>query len=451
VEASARALGLAAFVLAVLVVYVIVRRAYGAGQGIALFSAAALAAGPGLHFVDVAFGTTFFALTVAIAFGAARALADAVPASLGRRAFLFSASVLFMGLARPEGVFLGVFLLAAVLYERRGDGAVTILRAFVLLFGLLGLAYFLWRWNYFGHPLPNPFYRKSGGALHWGVIRRTFRNLVRQGGPFLAVVVAGLFVPRARRAAVFGLIPIACFGVLWVLVSDETVEYLRYSYAILPIMVMAWVPVGQALAHEVVERLGADRAGIRRGLAVAAIATAVVLVVWQHRRFERPPPGRVGLYDVGTMLGAYRDKGYAMAVTEAGLLPLYSGWRAVDAWGLNDRYIARYGTVTDTYLDRYRPEVIVFHAYFSPGMPESGDKVERRGFGKPWHEMVTALKRYAERRGYRLAAVFGRDPFDTHYYYVRAGFADSEEIAKKIAATPYYWDGEPTENYAASE
>src|SRR5215467_9366000 len=198
------------------------------------------------------------------------------------------------------------------------------------------------------------------------------------------------------------------------------------------------------LASEIVNRPNADRRLVQRGLAVAAIAVGVVLVVWQHRRFERPPPGRVGLYDVGTMLGAYRGKGYAMAVTEAGLLPLYSGWRAVDAWGLNDRYIARYGTVTDAYLDRYRPEVIVFHAYFSPGMPESGDKVEWRGFGKPWHEMVTALKRYAERRGYRLAAVFGRDPYDTHYYYVRPGFADAGEIAKRIAQTPYYWDGAPT-------
>jgi arabinofuranosyltransferase len=451
VEAAARALGLLALVLAVLVVYVVVRRRYGAGQGVALFSAAALAAGPGLHFVDVTFGTTFFALTVALAFGAARALAAALPDKLGRRALVFSATVLFMGLARPEGVFIGVFLLGAVLFERRGEGAATILRAFVLLFGLLGLAYFLWRWSYFGHPLPNPFYRKSGGALHWGVIRRTFGNLVRQGGPFLVVLAAGLFVPRARRAALFGLIPIACFGVLWVLVSDETVEYLRYSYAILPVMVMAWVPVGQVLASEIARRLGPDRVALRSGLVVAAFALGVALVVWQHRRFERLPPGRVGLYDVGTMLGAYRAKGYSMAVTEAGLLPLYSGWRAVDAWGLNDRYIARYGTVTDAYLDRYRPEVIVFHAYFSPGLPDTGDKVERRGFGKPWHEMVMALKSYAERRGYRLAAVFGRDPYDTHYYYVRTAFEDSEEIAKKIAATPYYWDGAPTENYVAAE
>jgi hypothetical protein len=451
VEAAARALGLAAQVLTVVLVYLFVRRSYRAGPAPALVSAAYLAAGPGLHFVDVAFGTTFFALAVALSFCAARALAAAAPGELGRRALAFSASGLVMGLARPEGVFLAVFLLAAILVDRRGDGSARILRVFLLVFGVLGLAYFLWRWDYFGHPLPNAFYRKSGGSLHWGVVRRTFRNLVGQGGPFLAILAAGLTIARARRAALFGLIPVACFGVLWVLVSDETVEYVRYSYTILPVVMIAWVPVAQALAGERIERLGARGPAFEWALGFAAAAFGAGLVVWQHRRFERPPPGRMGLYDVAVTLAEYAPRGYSMAVTEAGLLPLYSGWRAVDAWGLNDRYIARYGTITDAYLDRYRPELIVFHAYFSPGMPESGEKVERRGFGKPWHDMVTALKTYAERRGYRLAAVWGRDPWDTHYYYVRPGFPDANEIARRIARTRYFWDGEPTENYASSE
>ena len=67
-----------------------------------------------------------------------------------------------------------------------------------------------------------------------------------------------------------------------------------------------------------------------------------------------------------------------MATTEAGLLPLYSTWSAVDAWGLNDAFIASNGGITEEYLDRYRPEVIVFHAYFSPETPQTGPRVEGR-------------------------------------------------------------------------
>jgi arabinofuranosyltransferase len=450
-EAAARTLGLAAHVLTVLLVYAAIRTHYRAGPLPALCAAAYLAVGPGLHFVDIAFGTTFFALTVGLSVCAAQWLADAGPETVGRRALLFAVSGLLMGMARPEGVFLAVFFLAAVLLKRRGADLVPIVRTFALAFLTIGLAYFLWRWDYFGHPLPNPFYRKSGGTLHWPVVRKTFRNLALQGGPFLAVLGAGLFARSSRAAAVFGLLPVGLFGLLWTLVSDETVEYLRYSYAILPAVAIAWVPAAQALVGDRVERGRVRSAALAMMLTIAAAVLAVGLVVWQHRRFRHLTPARIGLYDVAVMLGEYRSKGYSMAVTEAGLLPLYSGWRAIDAWGLNDRYIARYGTVTEFYLDQYRPEVIMCHAYFSPGMPETGEKVERRTFGKPWYDMVIVLKTYAEKRGYRLAAVFGRHPYDTHYYYVRPGFPESDSIVRRIRETRYYWDGQPTVNYAASD
>ncbi len=55
-----------------------------------------------------------------------------------------------------------------------------------------------------------------------------------------------------------------------------------------------------------------------------------------------------------------------MATSEAGLLPLYSQWNAIDTWGLNDEWIAHHGEITADYLDRYKPELIIFHAHFSP-------------------------------------------------------------------------------------
>jgi hypothetical protein len=147
-------------------------------------------------------------------------------------------------------------------------------------------------------------------------------------------------------------------------------------------------------------------------------------------------------------LREYEPRGYTMVVTEAGLLPLYSRWRAIDAWGLNDRFIARHGPVTEDYLVKYRPELILAHAYFSPGVPQEGEKVENRGFGKEWYLMVRTLQRFAGARGYVLAAVIGRHAYDTHYYYVRGDCPDAAEIIRKIRETPYLWDGQPTGNYA---
>ena len=49
----------------------------------------------------------------------------------------------------------------------------------------------------------------------------------------------------------------------------------------------------------------------------------------------------------------------AIVTTEAGLLPLYSEWRAINAWGLNDARIVREGGITKTYLSEINPDTIV--------------------------------------------------------------------------------------------
>jgi hypothetical protein len=148
---------------------------------------------------------------------------------------------------------------------------------------------------------------------------------------------------------------------------------------------------------------------------------------------------RDGRYDVAKLLNAYEGKGYAMATTEAGLLPFYSGWSAIDAWGLNDEWIAHHGEITPQYLDRYKPELIVFHAYFSPLVPP---RVNERNLSQDWFRMTIILKDYAESRGYILAAAYGDSPYESHYYYVRPDFADAARIVHDIASMKsYYWFG----------
>jgi hypothetical protein len=194
-------------------------------------------------------------------------------------------------------------------------------------------------------------------------------------------------------------------------------------------------------------------AAVRPGLAARRAAPAVALIaaaalaLWQHRRFGHIEPQRMGLYDVATMLRPYADRGYTIATTEAGLLPLYSEWRAIDAWGLNDAWIAHHGGISEEYLDRYRPEVIALHAYFSPASPPDGPGAAERGLGPRWFDMVATLQRYAVARGYRLAAVFGRNPTDTHYYYVRPDFPHGDTIADAIHGMRYLWNGHPAHDY----
>jgi len=438
-EGAAQGIGLAAHLLTAILIYFGARRLFAASWTLALVPSVFFALGPGLRHLAACYATPFFTLWAAVTWLLALRLANAEV--LRRRdGLIFAFSAFVLGLARPEGVFLGGFTLLAVLAVRQAQERRALLASYLAVFLTLGLGYFLWRWRYFGYPLPNPFYAKGAGVLHWYSFRSAWRDLARLGLPFLVLLPLGLLFPATRRVSWIALVPIVGFGALWVLISDEANYVMRLRAPLLPIVLVAWVPVWQALTARLAPLPRV--VGALAGLLVAASGGA-----WQHARYHSVLPRRMGLYDAALVLSQYEAREFCVATTEAGLLPLYSRWRAVDAWGLNDQWIAHNGTVTDEYLDRYRPEVIVFHAYFSPGTPESGPRVENRALGPRWYRMVMTLKRYAQERGYVRAAVFGRNPFDTHWYFVRSGFPQSAEIVARLRAVDYWWDGEPTVDF----
>jgi len=442
-ETSARAIGLAAHAATVWLVFWGARRVFGASREWALVPAVFIGVGPGLRHLAAGYGTPLFALTATVTWVLGCQLARAESGREARPALGFALAALVMGLARPEGVFLGGFMLLAVLLFRSGRGAKAIVTCFLVVFLTLGLLHFLWRWQYFGYPLPNPFYKKGGGALYWHSLRQSWKNLWALGWPFLWLVPTGLAIRGARRAALFVALPVVLFVTLFVLISDETNYAMRFRYPILPVLLLGCVPVAQALQAGRPRLLPAALAPL------VPLALAGALAFAQHQGYRFVAPQRLGLYDAGLVLRDYAARGFALVTTEAGLLPLVSEWRAVDAWGLNDQYVAHHGGIDEAYLDRYRPELIVFHAYFSPRVADHGERVETRSLGRPWYRMVMTLKGYAEKNGYELAACFGRNEWDTHYYYVRRGFPQSREITDRLRALDYYWDGEPTLDLAA--
>src|SRR5258708_35242159 len=101
-------------------------------------------------------------------------------------------SAIVLGLIRPEGSLLGLFILLAVLIKRpRRFGTIAI--GFLVCFASIGLTYFLWRWHYFGYLLPNPFYVKGGGHLHVDGLKRSVGNMCRMLWPAISI---GMLVLR---------------------------------------------------------------------------------------------------------------------------------------------------------------------------------------------------------------------------------------------------------------
>jgi hypothetical protein len=398
-------------------------------------SALAVAVGPGAAYVGAHFGTPVFGLACALTWVAFWQLLTSPTPTFGRAAF-FSAACLAMGLIRPEGALFAAFFLAALVAFQGLRRSLSLLRVFAGIFGVAGTAYFAWRWGYFGHPLPNPAYKKGGFALANLVL--AVRNAAVLTLPFAAPMLAGLVSgdPTQRRRSLAIVAPAAAAALSFAFLSNEMNFGLRFQYPVFLFCVLSCWPVFAAIWPREGARVAPP--------VVLAVGAAVVGYVAIASKVQHHPDGRAA---VARALRPFADRGYTLVTSEAGLLPFYSGWRSVDAWGLNDREIAHgSGAIDLVRLRRERPQLIVLHETCSPLLglrcPESADA---------WSGMVRALHAYAQEQDFAVAALWGESPFDTHTYLVARDFKDSAQVVEAIrgvAAYPWYASGGTGFNFA---
>jgi arabinofuranosyltransferase len=462
---AVRGLGFFSHLLTVLLVYWTNRRVHEANIHASLFSGLYLAVGTGLSYVAAYFGTPFFALAAASTWtlGLLLIKRESPPFWLS---LVFAFSGLVTGLIRPEGVILASLMLAAVVFLRMSDGPLSlwerarvrgvfsIVVTFIVIFLLLGGSYFLWRWDYFGYPLPNPFYKKGDSGLHWDSFNNSLMNTLRLGLPFMVAFILGFHSRQTAKQTIAYLIPILGFASAFVLISDEMNFGARFQYALVPIVLMSWFPLVRGLSLHWPPKVTGPERNVYI-FALIGVSAALVYYSWFQNcsltSFQQTcarPYERDGRFEMGRLLAEYRGRGYVLATTEAGLVPYYSGWTTIDTWGLNDQFIAHNGAITVEYLDQYKPHVIMFHDYYSPLVPP---KLTEANLAQRWFGMTITLKTYAEENGYILAAVFGDSPYDTNYFYVRPDFEDSERLVEQISNfRNYYWftTGKRSINYA---
>jgi hypothetical protein len=343
-----------------------------------------------------------------------------------------------MALVRPEGLFLATLMLTAVTFARGLKQSREVLLDFALVFLLVGGCYFFWRWRYFGYLLPNAFYRKGGGRLYWSSLEESAKNVLALSGPFALVYLFGLCRPTTAKRATFALIPIAGFTLAWILLSNAMNYLMRFQYPILPIVLISWPTLLEG-GRAFLQTFKWQGVGLRGRKLLQVLAGALALWALSYRGEKWASPSLVAdfNYDVAVILGHYSDKGYTLATSEAGVLPLYSKWRTIDTWGLNDPWIAHHGAITEQYLQQQKPEVIEFHASFSPVVPPAPDRTWP--FPEAWYSMLVTVKRFAEENGYCLVAAYGIGPRDSYYYYVRRDFPDSAKITREIRDLKNVW------------
>jgi arabinofuranosyltransferase len=419
----------------VVLIYIGMRQVQRSGIVPAFLSAAYFAIGPGLFLAAAYFGTPFFAFAIAVTWLLAQRVMFARERHT-RDLLYFSLACLAAGLSRPEGVLISVFMLAAlgVVLPAREFGRLAMVFGTVVL--VLGGAYFVWHWSYFGHPLPNPFYVKGGGHLYVSALYESVWRSAFLLFPFLPAFLLSVRSSNTFRLGVAFSIPIVASVGMWVFLSNAMNFGGRFQYPVLAIGVLSWYPLVRSLRDDLRLPTFASLFG-RQQLAVILAACLCVASVFavQFRYSAHIKHGKDSLYDVGVMLGHFADRNYTIATTEAGQLPLYSKWRAVDTWGLNDEWIAHNGgEITQEYLERRRPDLIMFMAD-EPRQLEAfyGDRL-----GKRWSRQIQVLRGYAEQRHFTLAAAFGISPKNTHCFYVRSDLPEHDQIVQAIRSMDDY-------------
>ncbi len=409
VVSAARMVGFAFHLATIPLVYWAVRGVARAPASMALLGAGYVALGPGVRYIEAGFGTTVFAFFVALSATAWIALwrSPARPA-LG---YGFGLTCLAMALARPEGAALAVLLVLALAPLVDASDRPAIATRFGLTFVLFGSVYFGWHWVHFGYPLPNPIYVRAIDAGHLRSLRDAVKNAV-----WLLLPFAPLFATRLRRADATGtaataarVLPPAGFVALWFVLSHGMNFMMRYQYPLVPLVLVTWAPTTgtrSASAWPLTPKLA---------LAAATLIAAGVLLRVHTVDFQATAEGMGDeRRDVGLALSRFPHR-YTMATTEAGQLPLYSGWRTLDAWGLNDSWVAHNG-LTFEYLAQNDPEVIAIGSF---------------AYGSSrWRQTGSCLEDFARSRHYLQAfpPVSGRGIA----FYVAPSTPDSQAIVASI-------------------
>ncbi|QWF77749.1 hypothetical protein [Amycolatopsis sp. CA-230715] len=255
--------------------------------------------------------------------------------------------LLLAGTLRPEGVVAALpAFLVWIWHERRRVPP----RWFTAAAVLLGGAYFVWRWQFYGHLLPNTFYVKFGhldAGYLWSV------HTAKVLAPLILLTLA-LIVRRATRAA--GLLLIATVAVTYATyaVSGPTMDFLdRFADHAFPILCL-----GAGIAMKgLLPRPAAALAGT---VAVAWTAYFGAVAPDLPATANYGPDLQRTHVAIGKALASadVPEAARTLAVSDAGAIPYYSGWHTIDYIGLNDAAIA-HGADPTRVVTAARPTVVV--------------------------------------------------------------------------------------------
>ena len=278
---------------------------------------------------------------------------------------LLAVFALLVGLTRPDGnlIVLAGATSLFVLIDRTSRR--NLIFDLATIYVLPGLAYFLWRLSYYGHLFPLSYYVKLGhvGGLAGTGYLSSFLTLFHWLLPVAIVGLIGkgwkLVLPPAIAS-----IALLCF---FVFPAPITGFDWRFLFPVVPFI---FALVGIAVARVVA--IWNSPTEVRRKSRVAILAAVLALFgVATIHDLDLGTAGEIAAHRFNARINHRREAfgrflarfqppaaRHLLTVSDAGAIPYYSGWRAIDTFSLNDAHIAVSGDRDPHYVLSHDPDAI---------------------------------------------------------------------------------------------
>lgn len=427
VPGFAKALGLAAGAASIVIVYAYARRR-GCQRPVATAAGAIMALSP--SFVLIALQGMETSVAGLLALLATIAALAATREPTPPRLIATSLSLLLAVLARPDLAVYGAGLLAATVWRlarRDVDEAKRALGYTLAFLVVPGLVYMALRWSYFGYPFPNAFYIKQTDSftnVYYGGIN-VFGFLTVVIGPLLALAAWRLAGDENADATLARLSPpltgAALFLPLWLFMAPVQGYAYRFQMPIVAPLALTMALAVRRLPHW--EQLRGASVDWRRAQPWLAVALAVMLVLFPLHSIRsvgdtqrlHSSQDRIA---AGQALAPLEDTDARMFVTEAGAVPYYSGWEAVDLLGLTNETIAHEG-VDVSFIEDFDPDLVMVRTPVQAGIAEQN-----------W----PTIHEFAQANDYRVAAIVDKHlhPRDVHLYMVDPDSEHADDITCQL-------------------
>jgi len=284
--------------------------------------------------------TALFMLLLTLALRADGREGEGPPSRVGSAAAWYGLATL----ARPEGVFA---FLASLLFRGvagRGSWKHRQVLQHALVYAAIVLPHIVWRYFYYGYPLPNTYYAKV--ALSWPLVVRGSEYVLGFFGGFGALLFVALPFALwvARRDRRIALLACVAGAYLCAVVLEGGDGFPGYRFLV-PIAPALYLLV-QAGMEELI-RLSREAPQWRLLARIAFFIAVLGVPLHAHHLFGPALEEARGadaftrrLTLVGRTLGRVMPPTTRISLNPVGAVPYYSGLYTIDMLGLTDAHIA---------------------------------------------------------------------------------------------------------------